>query len=123
MKSQKLRFERLVREEEARRRDEEERRREELRKRYNLEVDRTIELESEVQDYQKACQIRAYVKAVLVTYGSDEIDEETATWAEWAMKKAVWFDPTVAWDDELFGKREHGKNSSEKALKKYGQYW
>ena len=121
--SEKLRLERLAREEEARRRAEEERRKEERRKRYNLEVDRTIELENEAQDYQKACQIRAYVKAVLDTYGSGEIDEETAAWAEWAMKKAAWVDPTVAWDDELFGKRDHEKNASEKALKKYGQYW
>ena len=121
--SEKLRLERLAREEEARRRAEEERRREERRKRYNLEVDRTIELENEAQDYQKACQIRSYVRAVLDTYGSEEIDEETAAWVEWAMKKAAWFDPTVAWDDELFGKRKHEKNASEKALKKYGQYW
>ena len=54
---------------------------------------------------------------------ADEIDEETAAWVEWAMKKAAWFDPTVAWDDELFGKREHEKNATDKALKKYGQYW
>lgn len=121
--SEKLRLERLAREEEARRRAEEERRREERRKRYNLEVDRTIELENEAQDYAKASQIRAYVKAVLDTYGSGEIDEETDTWVEWAMKKAAWFDPTMAWDDELFGKREHGKNPTDKALKKYAQYW
>ena len=49
--------------------------------------------------------------------------DKTAAWVEWAMKKAAWFDPTMAWDDELFGKREHEKNASEKALKKYGQYW
>ena len=121
--SEKLRLARLASEEAARRKAEEDRRREERRKRYNLEVDRTIELENEAQDYQKACQIRAYVKAVLDTYGADEIDEETAAWVEWAMKKAAWFDPTVAWDDELFGKREHEKNATDKALKKYGQYW
>ena len=121
--SEKLRLERLTREEEARRKAEEERRREERRNRYNLEVDKTIGLENAAQDFQTACRIRAYVKAVVDTYGSNKMDAETAAWVEWAMKKAAWFDPTVAWDDELFGKREHEKNASEKALKKYGQYW
>jgi len=36
------------------------------------------------------------------------------------MNKADWFDPTVARDDEAFGKREHEKGLSEKALKKHG---
>jgi len=32
------------------------------------------------------------------------------------MKKADWFDPTVAREDELFGEREHEKSLAEKAL-------
>ncbi|MHC1762517.1 MAG: hypothetical protein AB9917_23945 [Negativicutes bacterium] len=121
--SEKLRLERLTREEEARRKAEEERRREERRNRYNLEVDKTIGLENAAQDFQTACRIRDYVKAIVDTYGSNKMDAETAAWVEWAMKKAAWFDPTVAWDDELFGEREHEKGLSEKALKKHGQYW
>lgn len=121
--SEKVRLERVAKEEEARRQAEAERRKEERRKRYNLEVDRTIELENAAQDFQLAYRIRAYVKAVEASRDQGEMDAETAAWVEWAMKKADWFDPTVARDDELFGEREHEKGMSEKALKKYGQYW
>jgi len=121
--SEKVRLERLAKEEEARRQAEAERRKEERRKIYNLEVDRTIGLENAAQDFQMACRIRAYVKVVLDNHDSDEMGAETAAWVEWAMKKADWFDPTVARDDELFGEREHEKSSGEKALKKYGQHW
>ena len=48
------------------------------------------------------------------------MDEETAAWADWATKKADWFDPTMAIDDELLGEREHEKSLQEKALKKVG---
>ena len=121
--SEKLRLERLAKEEEACRQAEAEHRKEERRKRYNIDVERTIGLENASQDFESACRIRAYVKAVEDTFGSDEMDSETADWVDWAMKKADWFDPTVARDDDLFGERDHEKNASEKALKKYGQYW
>lgn len=107
--SEKLRLERLEKEEEARRKAEAERRKEEHRKRYNIEVERTIALENSAQDFETACKIRAYVKAVVDALGSDEMDAGTATWVDWAIKKADWFDPTVARDDDLFGEREHKK--------------
>ncbi|MDU4960060.1 MAG: hypothetical protein E6X17_05285 [Sporomusaceae bacterium] len=121
--SEAVRLEREAREEEARKKAEAERRKEERRKKYNKEVERTIALENAALDYETACRIRAYVKAVATSCGQDELDEETAAWVDWATKKADWFDPTVASDDELFGEREHEKSSSEKALKKSGQYW
>ncbi|MBP2660440.1 MAG: hypothetical protein H6Q69_3472, partial [Firmicutes bacterium] len=121
--SEVVRLDREAREEAARKQAEAERRKEERRKRYNEEVERTIALENEAIDYEIACGIRAYVKAVTTSGGQDGLDVETASWVEWAMKKADWFDPTVARKDELFGEREHEKGSGEKALKKYGQYW
>ena len=48
---------------------------------------------------------------------SGGLDEETAAWVDWAIKKADWVDPTVGRNDELFGEREHEKSSSKKALK------
>jgi len=51
------------------------------------------------------------------------LDEEKAAWVEWATKKADWFDPTVARDDEYFGERKHEKSADDKALKKYDRYW
>lgn len=115
--SEVLRLDREAREEEARKKAEAERRKEERRKRYNAEVEKTIALENAALDYETACRIRAYVKAVSASCGHDGLDEETAAWVEWATKKADWFDPTVARNDELLGEREHKKSSSDKALK------
>ncbi|SHJ13125.1 hypothetical protein [Propionispora hippei] len=115
--SEAVRLDREAKEEEARKKAEAERRKEERRKKYNEEVERTIALENAALDYATACRIRAYVKAVETSCGQDGLDEETAAWVDWATKKADWFDPTVARDDELFGEREHEKSSSEKALK------
>ena len=115
--SEVLRLDREAREEETRKKAEAERQREERRKRYNKEVERTIALENAALDYDTACRIRAYVKAVAASCGHDDLSEKTVAWVEWATKKADWFDPTVARDDELFGEREHEKSSSDKALK------
>jgi hypothetical protein len=49
-------------------------------------------------------------------------DEKTSEWIDWAKKKADWFDPTVAREDELFGERNHEENEDRKALKK-SYYW
>ncbi|MEG6512511.1 hypothetical protein V6C32_11365 [Desulforamulus ruminis] len=121
--SQVLRLDREAREEAARKREEEARLKEERRKRYNKEVERTIALENAALDFETACRIRTYVKAVATSCGQDGLDGETAAWVDWAMKKADWFDPIVARDDELFGEREHEKSLEEKALKKFGHYW
>lgn len=120
--SEVVRLDREAREEAARKQAEAERRKEERRKRYNMEVERTIALENAAIDFETARKIRAYIKAVEVSCGQDGLDEEKAAWVDWATKKADWFDPTVARDDEFFGEREHEKSSSEKALKKYGQW-
>ncbi len=73
-------------------------------------------------DYQIASRIRAYVNALEKQVGSDNEDEKTAAWIEWALKKADWYDPTVARDDEYFGEREHVKGSDQKLLKKTGWF-
>lgn len=111
---------REAREEAERKRKEEERRREEFRKRYNVEVDRTIALTNLANDYDIACKIRKYIAAVET---SGEPDEKTAEWIEWAKAKADWFDPTIAREDEFFGKREHEKNAEEKKLSYKGYWW
>ncbi len=121
--SEVVRLDREARAEAARKQAEAERRKEERRKRYNMEVERTIALENAAIDYETACRIRAYVKAVMTFGGQDGLDDEAAVWVEWAIKKADWFDPIIARDDELFGEREHEKSLEEKALKKVGHYW
>lgn len=111
---------REAREEVERKRQEEERRREEFRKRYNVEVDRTLALTNLANDYDIACKIRRYIAAV---EASGEPDEKTAKWIEWAKAKADWYDPTIAREDEFFGKREHEKNTEEKKLSHKGYWW
>ena len=122
-KSEENRLERERREEIQRRREEEERRKEELRKRTEMEKKMTIELENKAEDYRVACDIRAYINALLIQ-GNEEITPE---WIEWAKKKADWFDPIIAYEDEYLGKREHGKSKEEKDLNKSqmrrSSYW
>jgi len=83
--SEVVRLDREAREEAARKQAEAERRKEERRNRYNEEVERTIALENEAIDYEIACRIRAYVKAVTTSGGQDGLDVETASWVEWAV--------------------------------------
>ncbi len=114
-----VRIDREAREEAERERQEEARRREERIQRYNKEVERTIALENVVLDYDKACKIRAYVNAVTAAEDPNTMNDKMTVWVKWAMQKADWFDPTIARDDELFGKREHKKSMEEKVLRKY----
>jgi hypothetical protein len=115
-----LRQERDAREEEERKRQEELRRKEERRDRYNAEVDRTLTLANLSEDYDIACKIRSYISAVEVT---GNFDSKTLEWIEWAKAKANWYDPTIAREDEFFGKREHNKNADQKKLERAGYQW
>ena len=67
------------------------------------------------EDYKIACDIRQYIAAVIQQKG---ITPETSDWIEWAKKKADWYDPIVAAEDEYLGKREHSKPKEEKDLNK-----
>jgi hypothetical protein len=118
--AEEIRKARVAREEAERKRQDEERRREEFRKRYNVEVDRTLALTNLANDYDIACKIRRYIAAV---EASGEPNEKTAEWIEWAKAKADWYDPTIAREDEFFGKREHEKNTEEKKLSHKGYWW
>lgn len=113
--SEVVRINREAQEEARLKREEEKRLREERRNRYNDEIDRTIALSNIAQDYDVACKIRSYISAV---ESSENMDDKTASWIEWAKKKADWFDPTVARIDELFEKRKHEKNEDQKTLRK-----
>ncbi|MFA6076398.1 MAG: hypothetical protein WCV63_11300 [Negativicutes bacterium] len=122
-KSEEVRSAREKQEEDARNQAEKARLREERRERYNREVERIRALENASLDFETADRIRAYVKAVVTSRGQNGLDDETAVWVDWAMKKADWFDPIVARNDELFGKREHNKNLKDKTLEKVVCYW
>lgn len=116
--AEQLKQVRLAREEAERQRQEQERKLEEFRKRYNTEVDRTQALVNCAADYETACRIRRYVSAV----ERAQPDQDLFEWASWARSKADWYDPTIAKEDELLGKREHGISQEKKELKHKG-YW
>jgi len=121
--SEVIRIAREAREEAERKRQEEVRQREERRNLYNNEIERTIALENAALDYDKACRIRSYIKAVEMACSQDRLDDETMAWIDWAKKKADWFDPTVARNDEFLGRRKHKESDDQKTLKKNWQYW
>lgn len=106
--------------EEAERRHQEEiRQNEERRERYNCEVDRTLALVNLAEDYDIASKIRSYI-AVLEQAGNH--DDKTIEWIEWAKAKADWYDPTIAKEDEFFGRRAHEKDADKKRLE-HRSYW
>ena len=113
-KSEENRVARERREEEQRRREEEARKQEELRRRKELEIAHIKELVNKADDYRIALDIRAYIEAVIES-GSEEA---TSEWIEWARKKADWYDPTIARNDEYLGRRDHGRSKEEKDLDK-----
>ncbi|WP_228101049.1 hypothetical protein [Paenibacillus donghaensis] len=110
-----LRQEREAREEAERKRQEEERRKENCRQRVNEEVDKTLMLGNLSEDYDVACKIRRYIAAV---EASGNLDPKTLEWIEWAKTKADWYDPTIAREDEFFGKRDHQRNADQKKLER-----
>lgn len=106
---------RVKREEEHRIYLEEKRKEEQRLERIEKEKQKTQALINESKDYQVACEIRNYIKAV-----SDvgEITEEVNQWIKWAGEKADWFDPTIARTDLYLGKRQHSLSEDEKLLTK-----
>lgn len=44
-------------------------------------------------------RLRKYAQAILA---ENNIMDERRQWAEWALKKADWLDPTIATVDEIF---------------------
>ena len=113
--SEEARIQRERLEEERRKREEEARRQAEIQKRKEDEVRRTRELLNQAEDYRIACEIRQYIAAVA---RQKDITPETAAWIEWANRKADWYDPIVAAEDEYLGRREHSKPKEEKDLDK-----
>lgn len=109
---------RLRREEAERQRREEERKKEEHRKRHDLEVDKTLALKHEAEDYDIACKIRQYISAYVAAHP----DEDVSEWVEWATEKADWYDPTVSREDEFLGVRDRTKEADKREPKRYSWY-
>lgn len=121
--SEVVRIAREAREEAARQQAEKARLESERKLRYRDEVDKTIALDNAALDYETACRIREYVHAVESAYFRREKDRKTKEWIDWALKKADWYDPIIAAEDEHFGKRDHEKNSEDMSLERIKRYW
>ena len=59
--------------------------------------------------------LRSYIDAIKRDPNNPDNNPE---WIDWASKKADWFDPTVAREDEFFGKRKQGLDADQKELKR-----
>ena len=68
------------------------------------------ELVNKAEDYRIAKEIREYIQA-MIDSGNEDI---TPAWIEWDRKKADWYDPSIATEDEYLGKRQHEKSAEEK---------
>ena len=88
-----------------------ERCREENRQRKEQEIRLVKELVNKAEDYRIAKEIREYIQAMMIDSGNEDITPE---WIEWALKKADWYDPSIATEDEYLGKRQHEKSAEEK---------
>ena len=114
-KSEENRIAREARAVQRRKREEEERCREEKRRRNEQEILKIIELVNKSEDYRIASDIREYIKAIIDS-GKETPNSE---WVQWANRKADWYDPTIAYNDEFLGIREHGKSKDEKEKNLY----
>ena len=118
--SENVKIQRMARETAARKAEEERKAKERRQEIYNEEVERVIALENEAEDYALACKIRAYVSAV---EAQKNFDENTQRWVDWAKEKADWYDPLIAKEDELIGRRDHKSDKEQKQLKKRHSYF
>ena len=109
-KAEENRITREAREEAERKKAEEVRCREENRQRKEQEIRLVKELVNKAEDYRIAKEIREYIQAMIESENKDITPE----WIEWANKKADWYDPSVATEDEYLGKRQHEKSAEEK---------
>ena len=112
--SEGYRIEREKREAEHQKYLEDQERKRKIAERIELERQKTQELVNEAKDYQIACEIRNYIEAVKKRDG--ELTESKREWIEWAEKKADWFDPVIAKEDEFLEKRNHKKSELDKEL-------
>ena len=75
----------------------------------NVDVEKIVETQMMIEAVRSAIT-REYIQA-MIDSGNEDITPE---WIEWALKKADWYDPSIATEDEYLGKRQHEKSAEEK---------
>ena len=88
---------------------------EQKKQQYNAEIEKTNALLNKARDYETARMIRQYIAAIRTASDPNELDQG---WLAWAEKKADWFDPSMAREDEFFGKRHHEEDPERKKLER-----
>jgi len=66
------------------------------------------------EDYDKACKIRNFVKAL-----ERKEDPDVIEFIKWLKSKADWFDPTIDREDEILGKRNYGDKKELEDMKRW----
>lgn len=67
------------------------------------------EFVSNAEDYRIAKEIREYIQALI----NSRDETITPEWIAWARKKADWYAPSVAAEDEYLGSRQQQKREEE----------
>jgi hypothetical protein len=115
--SERIRVAREEREREERRRLEEAERRRQRALLQQEELEKVTALENAAMDWHKALIIRQYIASVEDAL-QKELDEEKRAriteWASWGREKADWYDPIVAKEDPVLGKRQHAESEKNK---------
>ena len=70
----------------------------------SVDVEKIVETQMMIEAVRSAIT-REYIQA-MIDSGNEDITPE---WIEWALKKADWYDPSIATEDEYLGKRQHEK--------------
>lgn len=107
--SNEIKIDREKKIEEEKRYREEETRRRELKELQENENKRLMNLECLVSDWDKACSIREYARALEQSIKVKSIPQNKKNkiykWITWAKRKADWLDPFVGYEDPLLGKK------------------
>ena len=115
--SERIRLAREERELEERRRREEAECRRQRALRQQEELKKAKALENAAMDWHKALIIRQYI-ASMEDALHKELDEEKRArmteWTIWAREKVDWYDPIVAKEDPVLGKRRYAESEEKK---------
>lgn len=110
---EKRELERLRREEE----EKEKQRKINIKKMENKKVKELLNI---VEDMEIAEKIRKYTNRLKE---NNNLTCEEVEWIDWMLKKADWFDPIISREDEIYGIREHYKDTKEKNIYENIDYW
>lgn len=85
-----------------------------------MENKKVKELLNIIEDMEIAEKIRKYANELKE---NEDLTCEEVEWIDWMLKKADWFDPIISREDEIYGVREHRKDTKEKNVYDNTDYW